>query len=237
MTQTILLNSETKVTTKVTEKYQVLDIDPDLLWIEVYKIDGEIGKPYFKSKGNGIIKRCTPVFVTDEAFKWLETNCYYQKYEEFDKFEIGAADILADATKIKKENLIWLYTDGAMMFDSDGVPLTKVHMFDYIGTPFRSTRTNIRGLLAYLKEHPWVVNKDELKIEKIPYYNNDSGEEKMISPYVKIRPDQESYVKMYNAAKGKKLFCSSIEDLISGNNVTLSDGYDWLGIREFLRSD
>lgn len=237
MSQTALLNSKTKVTTTVTEKYQVLDIDPELLWIEVLKIDGKIGNPYLESKGNGILKKCSPVFVTDKGLKWLETHCYYQDYREFDKFKIEAADILADDKKIKKENLIWLYTSGGMMFDSDGLPLTKVHTFDYIGTPFTSTRANIKRLLAYLKDHPWVVNKDELKIEQIPYYNNDSGNDRMISPYVKIRPDQESYVRMYNSVKGKKHFSCDLKDLISGNNVSLSDGYDWLGIREFLLPD
>jgi hypothetical protein len=69
---------------------------------------------------------------------------------------------------ISEKNLVWFYSSGHMLFDSNAIPYTLPDRFDYIGSPFNNEYCNLPELLKYLQSHPWVLNQDELKIENIP---------------------------------------------------------------------
>lgn len=139
---------------------------------------------------------------------------------------------------ISEKNLVWIYSSGHMLFDSNAAPYTLPHRFDYIGSPFSNEHCNLPDLLEYLKGHPWVLNKDELKIKNIPYYNCRDGKDKCISKVI-IRPDQETYAKIYELVKADKYFSSRISEHISSYlHVFYPETHnDWLGIAPFLKKN
>jgi hypothetical protein len=125
-----------------------------------------------------------------------------------------------------------------MIFNSNAVPYTIPRGFDYIGSPFSNKHCNLPELLEYLKGHPWVLNKEDLKIEDIPYYNCHDGYDKCISDII-IRPDQETYAKIYKLVKTDKFFSCRIPEHISSYLYLFNreKHNDWLGIAPFLKKN
>ena len=123
-----------------------------------------------------------------------------------------------------------------MLFDSNAVPYTLPRGFNYIDSQFNNKYFNLPELLKYLKGHPWVLNKDDLKIEDISYYSCEYDYDQCISKVI-IRPDQETYAKIYDLVKTDKYFSSRIPEHISSYlHVFYPETHnDWLGIAPFLK--
>jgi hypothetical protein len=180
-----------------------------------------------------VLKGCRPTFVKDSFFEFIKTNNPFWDYEYH---EMSDEEILEG--NISGRDLVWIYSSGHMLFDSNAVPYTLPRGFNYIGSPFNNKYCNLPELLKYLKGQPWVINKDDLKIEDIPYYNREDGCDKCISEVI-IRPDQETYAKIYELVKADKYFSSRIPEHISSYlhvfyPVTHKD---WLGIAPFLKKN
>lgn len=187
---------------------------------------------------NSVLNECTPVFVKDSFFESIKTcNPFYNKdgaFRNFESIEIKNSDIIT--TNVSFQNLIWMYFSGNMLFNSNEKPITIPHYFDYIGTPFTNEYCNLNELLSYLKSHPWVVNKEELVIKNIPYYNACENSSECISD-VLIRPDQQTYEKIYDSCKGHQYFSCRMKDNICGMSYIFNreSKKDWLGIAPFLK--
>lgn len=187
---------------------------------------------------NSVLKECTPVFVKESFFESIKTTNPFTPmsgaFSDFKSHEITSSDIIQ--TNVSSQNLIWMYFSGNMLFDSNVRPITIPHYFDYIGTPFSEEYSILKELLIYLKSHPWVVNKDELKLEDIPYYNRREDNSRCISD-IWIRPDQKSYEEIYETCKNDKFFSCNMKDEICGISFCFNkhDKKDWLGIAAFLK--
>jgi hypothetical protein len=186
-----------------------------------------------KDKNLKVLKQCRPTFVKDSFFEYIKTNNPFWTYEYH---EMSDEEILEG--NISEKNLVWFYNSGHMLFDSNAVPYTLPRRFDYIGSPFINKHCNLPELLKYLKGHPWVLNKDELKIEDIPYYNCHDGCDKCISDII-IRPDQETYAKIYELVKTDKFFSCRVPEHISSYLYLFNSEKhnDWLGIAPFLKKN
>ena len=184
-----------------------------------------------KDKNLKVLKECRPTFVKDSFFEYIKTNNPFHTYEYH---EMSDEEILKG--NISEKNLVWFYSSGHMLFDSNAIPYTLPVRFDYIGSPFNNEYCNLPELLKYLKNHPWVLNQDELEIEDIPYYNRHDGREQRISDII-IRPDQETYVKIYELVKTDKYFSCRVPDHISSYLYLFNQekNNDWLGIAPFLK--
>jgi hypothetical protein len=180
-----------------------------------------------------VLRLCRPALVRDSFFEFIKTNNPFWDYEYH---EMSDEEILEG--NISGRNLVWIYSSGHMLFDSKAVPYTLPRRFDYVGSPFNNEHCNLPELLKYLKGHPWVLNKDDLKIEDIPYYNREDGCDKCISKAI-IRPDQETYAKIYDLVKTDKYFSSRIPEHISSYpHVFYPETHnDWLGIAPFLKKN
>ena len=180
-----------------------------------------------------VLKMCRPTFVKDSFFEFIKTNNPFWTYEYH---EVSDEEILEG--NISGRNLVWIYSSGHMLFDSNAVPYSIPRGFNYIGSPFNNKHCNLPELLEYLKGHPWVINKDDLKIENIPYYNCEHDCDQCISKVI-IRPDQETYAKIYELVKADKYFPSRIPEHISSYlHVLCPETHnDWLGIAPFLKKN
>jgi hypothetical protein len=184
-----------------------------------------------KDKSLKVLKECRPALVRDSFFEFIKT---YNPFWTYEYHEMSDEEILEG--NISEENLVWIYSSGHMFFDSNAVPYTLPRGFNYIDSQFNNKYFNLPELLEYLKGHPWVLNKDDLKIENISYYSCEYDYDQCISKVI-IRPDQETYAKIYELVKADKYFSSRIPEHISSYlhvfyPVTHND---WLGIAPFLK--
>ena len=153
----------------------------------------------------------TPTFVHPKFFKAIQKLNPWSDFRGkwgWDGMVIDAKDIYFGKVQVSKKNLVYPYGSGHVLFNGDHKPLTRAYHFDYIGTPFSNKWCDLKAMLEHLKNHPWVLNPEKLVIEKIPYYNNDSGREAFITmedgSLLTITPPQDVYEEMYEEAiKGK----------------------------------
>ena len=170
-----------------------------------------------------------------------------------DEYRINAKDLINDEYEIDPANFVWVYSAGALLFDISDNPIPTPYCFDYIGTPFTNAHCDLEGLLAHLQQHPWITNAEELYIDDVPYYNNDTDTQKYIrgkkQPWVCVRPDAASLKEIYQVAveRDKKYFSVKMKELLMGgpiwtwSKVTKSAvlenaGRDYLNIRQFSLS-
>jgi hypothetical protein len=197
-----LLKSVTS--TIVTEEYVI-----DALNIQASRriVDGA-ARPFVLTANN------TPPHLSDELYVWRinlldNTKSFSEIHEEVN----ATIDNLYD---LDKSNLYFAYTAGGVLFDTDFNPIPLRHDFDYVGTPFHNGLLNLSKAIEVLREHPWVLNKEELEIEDIPYYNSDDERNQYIS--VSVLPDKDTYTGFYNSVIGENYWSVRLNEL-------LHDGY------------
>jgi hypothetical protein len=190
-----------------------------------------------KTTRNKILKDCTPIFVKDGFLQAVKKDNPFVRcissfnFDIFDLYKIKCP--LDSEHEISNLNLVWVNPSSHQIFNSDGIPFSLPTHFNYIGTPFSDKYCYLKNLLKYLKTHEWVVNKDDLEIEDIPYYNAEKDYKRCISKII-IRPDQKSYEEMFNLEKTGK---SSLRDLMCSYSFMYypNGNKDWLGIAPFLK--
>ena len=162
----------------------------------------------------------------------------------FDKIWESAKFDFKSIEEIDFDNIYHLYTDGGVLFDVNGEVVPCLHEFNYIGTPFHNECLNLKKAIKVLKNHPWVMNKDDLEIQEIPYYNSDKNKNKFIE--VHICPDKETYNKLYQGVildtfktdgNGyEKYWSCRLEERLHDGHLPDKD-YNLLGLLECVKKD
>ncbi len=194
-------------------------IDDKLTSIEL------VGAGPYKSRPV-IVKESFKNFITTEnPFRNQEVEIYYYTAEEMLTLDIDQA--------VQEGRLYYFYHSGHMLFDANQEPVSLSHYFDYIGTDFNSDTIDLDKAVEVLKNHPWVLNKEELVIKDVPY-NNDSVQNKYIS--VKLKADVTSFKDMYKMSlniKGREgSWSSELKDLLKGKSYAYPK-FDPLDIHKF----
>jgi hypothetical protein len=114
---------------------------------------------------------------------------------------------------IKKIILCCSYDHTLWTLEGEQIPIPEYG--DYIDAGLTSKKYNLKDLHAYLKNHKQTVSITD--IEKIPWYNNETGNEKCFSIYVLPTKQQLKKLK-----RGKDIF---------------TDPQDFLGIAKFKRKE
>lgn len=151
---------------------------------------------------------------------------------------------------IEPHQVIFFYSDGHILFDRNGKIIPTVLNYNYIGSPFHNKFCHLGPMLEHLKKSPYVVNgkDDPLMIHDVPYYNNESGNEKFIggkeTMAVRVFLPQEMQQEAYERAviADKKYFSSRFREIVIGGfvygwrKVEKEKGVvekDYLGIKQF----
>lgn len=237
-----IISSDTEIRTIVTQTWEIPGISPDILHIREVYSDPKNKAYTFVQNRKGLYEDLYPKFVTREFFTLIQQYNPFIDYELFKDTYVEIEDSVKDGTNFSELTLVWEYHNGHVLFDKDLLPIPYARKYDYIGTRFSTRYSNLKELLEYLKKHPWVKNSDELELELIPYYNNDSGSHMYIAPYVLMLPDVQTYHKMYQEITSKKHpkgyishWSCELHDAVVSQNV-LYGNTDWLGIIPFLTS-
>lgn len=227
--------------------------DDNKVTIEIEIKNNKIIKSIVQSKFSPDLNnknKCMPVFVKDLFFELIKTQNPWalQKAWSDPKFiytnnEV-AEMVISGNFNIEKKNLVLAYHHGHILFDYNEEPIPTVFHYDYIASPFSNKYCDLEEMLKHLKKHPWVVNHDELVIDFVPWYNNESGNEKWIkgkeSQVIKILPEREAYLEIYKRAKesDEEFFSVRMKELIvSGSiyNWGTTNEKDWLQIKKFFK--
>jgi len=221
-----LISTETEVTTTITNKYETKY--PYLTVIETIINDN---KPHYSVKGEGP-HRSRLCFISDNFYEYISKKNPWT-YEDWDDLFINKFDSIEELFDlINNDKFVFLYSSGHIIFDHNKRILPYAKTFDYIGTVFNNEVSNLNELLEYLRNHDWVVNKDEIKIENIPYYNCSEDYNEYIK--VTILPSREVYENIYNENKDRSGHWSTkMDDYVVG--YKLNDEFDPMGLLKFKK--
>lgn len=187
------------------------------------------------------------VVVKPEFFDLIKKfNPWWQIHHKFgwDGMTISAKEIISQNLEIQPENIIYYYESGHLIFDLNKELIPIPFGYDYISSPFSNKVSDLKPLLEHLKTQNWVINKDELYIESVPYYNNEDRSEQYIKgkeiPYVCILPDKESLNEAYKRSLevNKKYFSVTLKELIVSDahwNWSKTKEKDYLNLRQFYK--
>lgn len=131
---------------------------------------------------------------------------------------------------IENDLLIFSYNHGHIIFNSKKEVIPYVKKFSYINSLFSDGQSNLTYLLEYLKQHDWVTNKEDLKIDYIPHYNAYDDNYKHIK--VNILVPHAEYNKIYNNVKHKDNFSTSMHDYIKAYKL---ENNDPMGLLPFIK--
>jgi hypothetical protein len=231
-----------KTYTKTVTDYE-LHPDCDGVVLKVTRENGKIKDAILSGKRpEEHLEHCRPAFAKPALWQGIEKVNPWWEVEG--RFLISKAFYepkeLLKLDLIDPVDLMWVYGSGHLLFDSDGRPIPLPTAYDYIDSPFTNVYCELIPLLEHLKAHPWVVNGDELHIDEVPYYNNESGKYCYIRgrelPWVVIRPDAESWMQIYQMSleMRKEYFSVAMKELLVGGPAYAPvEGWDPLDIKQF----
>jgi hypothetical protein len=171
-----------------------------------------------------------------EAIKIQNPFFIFGKENLIETFRITAEEILDGEYTVSPENLVWVYSAGSILFDINGDPIPFPFPYDYIGSPFSNEYCDLKGLLKHLKSHPWVLNKENLVISSVPYYNNEEGWRKYIEErhkgIINILPTKDALKEIYQRAIKDKgdFFSTRMNELIFSGMP-----YEWPCSKDYER--
>lgn len=230
------LGTTIKTTVTKTTKY-----DTSIKGLTVIETILNDGEPSYRLDGKGP-HDINPTVVKPDFWDFIEKYNPFQKTGKEYDFKYGLSVICNDEEltlekieyAVKNNLIVYFYGSGHEAFDINGeiIPLRK--NFEYIGTVFSDeTAEDLNELKDYLSTHPWVLNKEELEILDVPYYNQGDGLNKYLR--VSIKPDKKAYTEMYERAKKYDLWSTKMNDFCI--NYELSEKYDPMGLVPFLKKN
>lgn len=231
-----LLNTKTETTIVETSLYEIEGVDPShavlqrvttsrpletLTEYDIKKtLEGEEYKDY------------KPRFVNSDFFDLIKTENPFDDSSESNILR----DILGQ-TSLETPNgtqLVWVCYSDHTLLDSNLTPLPFCRSYDYSFTFFSDKYIDLNEeFLEWLRNHPWVVNRKEIKVEEIPYYNQEGGRISYVP--VSIYPDKETYVDIVNFLKNRSGRYLSLSEVLPGSPCCPQNIPDWFGIRPWLR--
>lgn len=230
-----LLNQSTSTQIITTNDYEIPGVNPDhvILRETVTEIgdDTTVHKELHKTLSDKEYGHFWPNLVLPSFFDYIKKN------NPFSPTKDTYVHFLKETDFPNNGELIWTSTDDHTLYDSNLEPLPYAKSYDYIGTFFSNKYINFNDdFLNFLREHPWVVNKDTLKIKNIPHYNAENGRDLFVG--ITVYPDKKTYKEIHEYSKeksnSKRYVCFS--DLIVGSPCyPFADFPDWFGIKPWLK--
>jgi hypothetical protein len=232
-----LIDSNTTVTTTVVNKYKT-SVD-GIVVVERIVNDNE---PIYSIDGKGPHGTAL-VFVNPEFWEAIKVRNPWMDYYEGEELKYGWDGLCHDMGNLNLEtieylinsrNYIFYYGNGHEMFDHEHKIIPYAKSYDYIGTVLNNGQSNLEDLLEYLKTHDWTVNKEDLKIEEIPYYNHHGGQTKYIP--LTLLPPQEVYQEMYEKySKDDDLWSTKMNSFLV--SYMINEDFDPIGILPYLKEN
>ncbi len=226
------ISSKKTVVTTVLNLYELASDCP--VKAEQSVINGKDQTPTLVGKGP---QGSRPVIVTPEFWNYIKAK---NPFHEMDRKVIGSLfapeeDMTLDSIEQAFENGNILFSDYSnhMMFALNGDPISLTYHFDYIGTILSNQYLDLDKAVEYLAKHPWTINKNDIEVQDIPYYNRDveDGKTKFIDLYVRL--DDKTYKKLYKDSLSEKYPSCAMKDALGGNFWAKQD---LLGLHSFLNA-
>lgn len=175
-----------------------------------------------------------PLFVNSDFFDLIKTENPFDDSSESNVFRIFRNKI--NQTSLENLNdtqLVWVCYSDHTLLDSNLAPLPFCQSYRCLST-FSDKYIDLNEeFLEWLRNHPWVVNKKEIKMEEIPHYIREDDMTSYVP--VSIYPDKETYVEIVNFLKNRSGLYLCLSEVLSGSPCLPQNIPDWFGIRPWLR--
>lgn len=227
-----------KKTIHVTERYSV--DNSDLIVVKNYA-NGKLSSINLQGKGP---HGTHPTLVKPSFKEFIKKSNPFHDYKGAAEhyYELGEPLNMQDVDfdQAVKDGLIYyFYGAGHVLFDTKGNPVPLPHTYGYGMTDFHNRAVDIEKAKKVLEKHPWVLNRDDLQIIDVPYYNAQGYNHKYIA--VTILPDAKAFKKMYDMAVkagggGKEFFSCRLHELVAGKCYVYPD-FDPLKLHKLRKKE
>lgn len=228
-----LLNTKTETKIVETSLYEIEGVDPSHAVIETVTVtcgaETSTVSNIKKTLEGKEYKNYRPLFVNPDFFEVIKTE---NPFQDRSKAFQGDQTTREDLNNLQ---LVWVYFSDHTLLGSDLTPLPFCRSYNYASTFLSNRYIDLNDkFLEWLRNHPWVVNKKEIQVEEIPYYNQDDDRTSYVP--VSIYPDKETYVEVVNYLKERPGRYLCLSEVLSGSPCCPKDVPDWFGIRPWLRN-
>lgn len=227
---------DTKTETKIVETslYEIEGVDPSHAVLETVTVtcgaETSTVSDIKKTLKGKEYKNYLPRFVNPDFFERIKTENPFQAIRNKVFFERQSS-----LDNLNNMKIVWVCFSDHTLLDSDLTPLPFCRSYDYISTFLSNKYIDLNDtFLEWLRNHPWVVNKNEIRVEEIPYYNQEDDCTHYVG--VSIYPDKETYVEAVNYLKERPGRYLCLSEVLSGSPCCPRDVPDWFGIRPWLRN-
>lgn len=217
-----------------TSRTDTLELAPDgSVTLKVTETDGKVTKVQLSGKGpfGG-----HPVVVHPSFWTFIREANPFSGAGDLKQHLNDTQSVDAIAKAYANGDVVWLDVASHMVYTLDGQPVPFARSFDYVGSVFTNVHLDLVAAAAYLREHPWTVNKKTLEVTRVPAYNNEFGDLYYLP--VTLLMDAGTYAEMWAVAKTDNPTdpVQALRDMQSG---TLRSTWkrDWLGIHPYLNED
>lgn len=109
----------------------------------------------------------------------------------------------------KDDDFVFWYSDGHVLFDHTGKPISTPLTYDYCGGASSLENSDeYFKIIEVFKTHPYIK---KIETETIPYYNRDFDGQKGIKFCTVLLP-QDKYEELYEMHKEDEYFCVRMHD-------------------------
>ena len=186
-------------------------------------------------------------FYAPTSFKTEVLDKGLNPYSDASKWAIDKREAIPeDVNDIDLSRIYLSYGYAHLMFSLDEKIIPLVHHCDYMSGNFDNKSYHLPELLAHLQQHPMVIkdysayetsrDSDWMKIQSVPYYNNEDGKRSHIA--FKVQPDFDSYNELFLKAfgpKGGDGFSTKLKEMVLGQYGYMAHGIDYLGLESFRK--
>lgn len=229
-----LLNTKTETKIVETSLYEIEGVDPFHAVLETVTItcgaETSTVSSIKKTLEGKDYKNYRPLFVNPNFFEIIKTENPFQadRNKVFSEYQ-------SSLENLNNVGLVWVCFSDHTLLDSGLTPLPFCRSYDYVSTFLSNKYIDLNDkFLEWLRNHPWVVNKDGVRVEEIPYYNQDDDSTHYVE--VSIYPDKETYVEVVKYLKERPGRYLNISEVLVGSPCCPKDTPDWFGIRPWLRN-
>lgn len=199
-------------------------------YIGLYKLEGELTKrgcSFFpelvKKDFFNSLNKSTPFIDCGTSFYFnSETGIMRKGY-------------LEGGTEGDGWQLVWQNTKYRIILDQNFNPIPYAQWFNYHNTPFSDKYVSLdEEFIDFLKNHPWVVNKEEIRVHKGGVFTD-------VQEFVEvlIKPDPESYREIWDSFDTNRRRATHyfMETLCGFRTIRDRKSKDWFGILPYLKND
>lgn len=243
----LITSTENTFVTKVNvDFYEIEGVDPDhaFLQVETRMTGDSLDSDSLKKTIN--CELCSSIAKIDKNYRYFRPNLIKPSFFEaiktknpfynFDEHSLKIENYIVENNQYFETDpieFIWISVSSHEIMNKKLQLIPLPILSDYIHNYFTDRYIDInKSFLEFLKNHPWVINKNKLKIDDIPYYNQENDYNICVDVFA--IPDEKTFKEMIDYKNSQK-YHPTYSQLYFGSPF-YPDMPDWFGIKPWIKN-